>query len=241
MRWRPASAIAAPTTPAPWCRSGAPRRARPPPAVDHRPVRGGPPADVQRGRDGLDHLQRRDLQPRALRAELEAKGHTLPLAHRHRGDPPPLRGGGTGLRRSAGRHVRVRDLGRAPARAVAGPRPDRRQAAATTRSCPAGSCSARRSRRCSSIPRSQPELDEEAFYHYLTFAFAPPPGPCSRASASSRPAERMIVRRRRHASSASATGRRSRAEVADEVARDVRGGDGEPHARAAARLDRASG
>ncbi len=72
----------------------------------------------------------------ALRSELEAKGHTLPLAHRHRDDPPPLRGGGTRLRRQAGRHVRIRHLGRAPAPAAARPRPPRRQAAALRAAAP---------------------------------------------------------------------------------------------------------
>ena len=39
------------------------RRARPSAPVDHRPLVRRPPADGQRGRHGVDHLQRRDLQP----------------------------------------------------------------------------------------------------------------------------------------------------------------------------------
>ena len=47
-----------------------------------------------------------------LRAELEAKGHVLPVAHRHRDDRPPLRRGGRALRRASARNVRLRHLGR---------------------------------------------------------------------------------------------------------------------------------
>ena len=52
------------------------RRPRQPPARHHRPHRRRPPADVQRGRLGLDHLQRHALQlPRAARASSSAAGH----------------------------------------------------------------------------------------------------------------------------------------------------------------------
>ena len=50
-------------------------RPRPPPAVDHRPVRRRRAADVERRRHGRAHLQRRDLQPRrASAASCEALG-----------------------------------------------------------------------------------------------------------------------------------------------------------------------
>ena len=52
------------------------RRPRSPPALDHRPLVRRPPADGQRGRDGLDHLQRRGLQPpRAARRSSRRAGH----------------------------------------------------------------------------------------------------------------------------------------------------------------------
>ena len=60
-----------------------PRRARLPPALDRRPRRGAPAA-LERGRLGLDGIQRRDLQfPRPSAAALEAKGHTPPVVGRH--------------------------------------------------------------------------------------------------------------------------------------------------------------
>ena len=112
----------------------------------------------------------------ALRPELEARGPPLPLAHRHRGRSS------TSTRRRAPRCVEhldgmfaLRDLGRAHRRAVPRPRPARHQAALLRRSRPAASSSARRSRRCSSTRRSRPELDEEAFHHYLTFVCTPAP------------------------------------------------------------------
>src|SRR5438034_718829 len=58
-------------------------RTRPPPAGDHR--RGGrPPAHGQRGRDHLDRLQRRDLQPRRAAPGPRGAGPPLPDAQRHR-------------------------------------------------------------------------------------------------------------------------------------------------------------
>src|SRR3954466_14237095 len=42
-------------------------------------------------------------------------------------------------------------------------------------------------------PSFRPELDEEAFHHYLTFAFAPPPLTLFKGMRKLAPAERMIV------------------------------------------------
>ena len=56
-------------------------------------------------------------------------------------------------------------------------------------------------------PAVHAELDEDAFYDYLTFAFAPPRGRCSRASTSWRAAEYMVVGADGQ-SGASVTGRR---------------------------------
>ena len=90
----------------------------------------------------------------ALRAELEAQGHV----YRSRTDTETIvhlyeEEGRACVERLDG-HVRVRDLGRAPPRAVPRPRPARASSRSTTRSRPAASSSARRSRRCSSTPAS---------------------------------------------------------------------------------------
>ena len=61
------------------------------------------------------------------------------------------------------RDVRLRDLGRAPARAVPRPRPPRHQAALLRALPERPRSSARRSRRSSSTRRSPRDLDEEAF------------------------------------------------------------------------------
>ena len=108
-------------------------------------------------------------------ARARGEGPPLPLAHGHRDDRPPLRGGGHPLPRAAARDVRTSRSGtRARAssssRATASAR-----SRSTTRSRPAGSSSARRSRRSSPTPRSRAELDEEAFFHYLTFVCTPAP------------------------------------------------------------------
>ena len=64
-------------------RGGAPVRERPAPAhaaADHRPFAGGRPADGERGRLGLDGLQRRDLQPPASCAASSRRGATSSAA-----------------------------------------------------------------------------------------------------------------------------------------------------------------
>ena len=66
---------------------------------------------------------------RELRARLQRAGHRFATAGRHRGDRPPLRGGGPALRRAPARDVRPRALGRAAAAAAAGPRPRGQEAA----------------------------------------------------------------------------------------------------------------
>ena len=110
-------------------------RARPPAPVDHRPVERRQPADGQRAPARVARrLQRRDLQPRRVRRELEALGkYTLdhrPL--RHRGAAARLRGVGPRVRQALLRHVRRRHLRRArprPAGAAPDARPRRHQAA----------------------------------------------------------------------------------------------------------------
>ena len=121
----------------------------------------------------LDHLQRRDLQPRRAAQRARGQGARLPLAHRHRDDPPPLRGGGPALRRAPAGDVRVRDLGHAPARALPRPRPPRRQAALLRRAARRVRLRLRDQGAARATRRSRRELDEEAFFHYLTFACTP--------------------------------------------------------------------
>ena len=84
----------------------------------------------------------------ALRHRARGQGSQVPLAHRHRGDPPPVRGGGPSVRRAPGRNVRAGDLGHAegscfwPVTASASSRWYYAR-------CPEGWCSGRRSRRSS--------------------------------------------------------------------------------------------
>ena len=79
-------------------------------------------------RDHLDHLQRRDLQPRGPAPG--ARGGRPRLSHslRHRDHRSRLRAVGRRLRASPPRDVRVRDLGRAEAAASARARSARCQA-----------------------------------------------------------------------------------------------------------------
>ena len=65
-----------------------------PPAPRHRRRGGRAAADGERGRHRLDHLQRRDLQPRRAPTGPGGEGASLSDAQRHRDDPAPLRGGG---------------------------------------------------------------------------------------------------------------------------------------------------
>src|SRR5436190_875014 len=103
-------------------------RTRPPPAGDHR--RGGrPPAHGQRGRDHLDRLQRRDLQPRRAAPGPRGAGPPLPDAQRHRDDRARVRRRWRALRRAPGWHVRLRALGSAPGAAAPRARSARHQAA----------------------------------------------------------------------------------------------------------------
>ncbi len=109
----------------------APRRAdrtRGASAVDHRP-RGRRPADRKRGRLLRRRPERRDLQLARAAAGARARRAPVPDALRHRGARPSLRGARSRLRATAPRHVRGRDLGRAPATARARARPVRHQAA----------------------------------------------------------------------------------------------------------------
>ena len=80
-------------------------------------------------------------------------GHTLPHPLRHRGDPPRLRGVRRRLRRDARRHVRVRDLRRAAARAVRSRAIGSARSRSSTRSSAARCTSPARSRRCARARR----------------------------------------------------------------------------------------
>ena len=155
-----------------------------------------PPADVERGRHRLDHVQRRDLQPHGAPRPSSRRRATLPLAHRHRDDRPPVGGGGHPLRRAAPRDVRLRDLGLAHDASSSSPATGSASSRSTTRSRPAASSSARRSRRCSRT-RDHADLDEEAFFHYLTFVCTPAPLTMFKGIRKLAPAERMTRQRGR--------------------------------------------
>ena len=107
------------------------RRARPgirvPPPVDRGRGRRRAAAQ-QRGRDDLDRLQRRDLQPRIAARPARGEGPPLPDPQRHREHRARVRGVGRRVRRAAARDVRLRALGPPPAPAAPRPRPRRDQA-----------------------------------------------------------------------------------------------------------------
>ena len=90
-----------------------PRRPGQPPPEHHR-RRGRPPAAVQRGRLGLDRLQRRGLQLRRGpgRAHRPAATSSRP-APTPRRSSTPTRNGAPGLHRPLPGHVRLRPLGQA--------------------------------------------------------------------------------------------------------------------------------
>ena len=130
----------------------------------------------------------------ALRAELEAKGHTVQLSHRHRGDHPPVRGGGARMRASASR---------ACSRSRSGTRGRRELLLARDRigvkplyyaQRPGGLVFGSEIKALLEHPAIGRDLDEAAFYDYLTFAFTPPPATMFRGISKLAPAERMIVR-----------------------------------------------
>ena len=101
-----------------------PRGPRAPPAGRHRPAR-RPAADGRRGRrrGRRDRLLRRDLQ--LHRAARRAGVARTPLHDRvgHRGRATRLHRVGRRRRRTAQRHVRLRDLGRPGPQAAPDPRP----------------------------------------------------------------------------------------------------------------------
>ena len=94
-----------------------PRRARVPPAVDRRPG-GRPPAARERGRHGLDRLQRRDLQlPRLAATGSKRAGTPSARTATPRSSSTSTRTKGRDVR-PAPRDVRPGDLGRPPAAAA---------------------------------------------------------------------------------------------------------------------------
>ena len=135
----------------PACRR--PARPRQPPAGDHRPDARRRDADGLARRPLLDHLQRRGLQLRRAAPGARGGRTRVPLAHRHRGRPQRLRRLGAGVRRALQRHVRARDLGRRAPRRCSWPATASASSPSTTPTCPARSCSARRSSRCWSTTR----------------------------------------------------------------------------------------
>ena len=110
------------------------RRPRQPPARDHRPHCGRAPADVQRGRLGLDHLQRHALQlPRAAPSSSSPPGTTSARRATPRSSSTPTRSGATtaSLRFDGMFAFAIWDAAEAPDHGRA--RPLRRQAAVLDR------------------------------------------------------------------------------------------------------------
>ena len=149
--------------------------ARPPAALDHRPVGGGPPADDQRGRADRDRGQRRDLQPRRAAPGARGQGAPLPQRQRLRGGRAPLRGGRRANARAAARDVRVRASGtgartRCCSRAIASAK-----SRSTTASARTGSCSRPSSARCSPTSGRPPTISLPALDAYLALQYVPSP------------------------------------------------------------------
>ena len=109
-----------------------------PPAVDRGSLRCRAPADVQRGRHRLDHLQRRGLQPRGAAWRAGGQGPRLPLAHRQRDDPAPLRGGGAAVRRAPRGDVRASPSGTDAVASCSWPATASASSRCTTRMLPGG-------------------------------------------------------------------------------------------------------
>ncbi len=189
-----ASATAAPTTRA-LRRAG--RRPRQPPARDHRPARGRPPADGERGRLGLaDRLQRRALQ--LPRAAADARGARPPFHSRTDTEVilHAYEEWGPRLPRALQRDVRVRDLGRAQARALPRARPLRGQAALLRAHDGAAAVRLRDqgAPRRAGVPR---RVSPEALVEYFTFQNILSDRTLFEASGCSRPGTCSVSRRRR--------------------------------------------
>ena len=90
------------------------RRARLPPPADHRSQRRTPASRWPTRTARVQVVFNGEIYNfKTLREGLRRARPPLPLAERHRGHRPPLRGEGRRLHRRSRRHVRDRDLGRA--------------------------------------------------------------------------------------------------------------------------------
>ncbi len=151
-----------------------------------------------------------------LRPELEAKGHR----YRSRTDTETIihlyEEEGPALRRAARRDVRLRDLGLTDARAVPRARPPREEAALLRADRRAGFVFGSEIKALLEHPAIRPELDEEAFFHYLTFVCTPAPLTMFKGIRKLAPAERMIVR-----ADGSTTSTTYWSPMSDEAAREV--------------------
>ena len=177
-----------------------------------------------------------------LRAELEAQGPRLPLAHRHRDDHPPVRGGGPALRRAPARDVRASRSGTRAAASCSWPATASAKKPLYYAQPPGGFVFASEIKALLEHPAISPDLDEEAFFHYLTFVCTPAPLTmfegirklgAGRADDRARPTARIESETYWSPMSRTRRGRgRARCREAE-----MRGAA----ARAAARVDRASG
>ena len=147
------------------------------PSAQHRGrQRRRSPADVQRGRGGVDHLQRRDLQPRRRSAATSAWTIATSSAL-----APTPRCWCTSTRSASSDSCR-RSTG--CSRSACGTRRESgccscatawARSRSTTPSSAAGFCSHPRSRRCSSIRRSRGGSISSRSNQYLTFSNVPEP------------------------------------------------------------------
>ena len=153
-----------------------------------------PPADVQRGRHRLDHLRRRDLQPHGDPARARGEGAPLPLEHRHRDDRPPVRGGGHPLRRAARTGCSTSRSGTRGTKELFLARDRLGKKPLYYAQPPGGLVFGSEIKALLAHPALTAELDEEAFFHYLTFVCTPAPMTMFKGVRKLGPAERMTVR-----------------------------------------------
>ena len=108
-------------------------------------------------------------------AELEEPWPSLLDERRHRGHPASLRRARPPLRRAPERHVRVRALGRDPARAPARARPVRQEAPLLRARSAGRSLFGSELKSLLEHPSCPPELDRESLSRYLALEYVPTP------------------------------------------------------------------
>ena len=130
---------------------------------------------------------------RALRRDLERRGHTFRTRLGRRGARAPLRGARPGVRRGPARDVRARAVGRAAASARARPRPVRDQAARLRARVGGRLVFASELKALLALPGFPRDIDPEAVEDYLALNAVPAPATIFRAARKLEPGHRLIA------------------------------------------------